>query len=1724
MTYERNRQLLAIVFACVVTFSVTAPFAGAAVAGQNSIATETTIGQQRFDVGQSHSSDVSGSVEQSASLDQPWATIDPALKRSEGTVEVVVRLGRIDISMTASRETTIQSLKTQAQQAQRPVIRYASGKADGVKVLNRLWIANAVLLEVDKRKVSLKKISRIDGVERLHANFELSLPKSVKSDGDTGNFSAFSTKQADADADGYDTTYGLEQINATEVWREYDTMGQGVKVAVLDTGVDIDHPDIELFTTNKSNETYPGGWAEFDSNGNRVPGSVPHDSGTHGTHTSGTVSGGDASGEYIGVAPKVSLMHGLVIPGGSGTFTQVAAGMQWAVSNGADVVSMSLGAPGYYAAMIEPAQNIKAAGAILVAAAGNSYEGTSGSPGNVYSAVAAGASNETLGIASFSSGEVVDTSADWGSVAPEYWPDSYVVPDVAAPGVAVKSSVPGGGYTTYSGTSMATPHIAGAIALMLSASDGDLSNAQIKSALYETAFKPEECSPNCDPRNGNDTRYGAGIIDVYNATTQVAAAVPEYELGDVNENGDVNVQDVRLMQQYLYGEEPETFNENLADMNRDGEITYTDLRLLQRKVQGTLDEGVIQVSNLTAPAEVDGTQTFNVTVDLKNPGDEGAIHEIALYVAENRSALGTGEPVETEVVDMAPQGVNDPVDQPYKTTVTFEVAAADIGAGDYSIGVFSENDSATGEITVLGSNFEVSDLSAPPEVEQGTAFDVNVTITNTGNREDTQTVEYRFSGAVERTTNVTLGASESTTLTFENINTSGESADTYEHGVYTEDDSQTANITVLEAFLDVEITDAPSEATVGETINVSATVTNTGNATDEQVVRYDLTRGITDVAVVGSEQNHAGEIVTVLEEQLPEQYNVTLVEDQNVMESVGEYDVFVVQDLDPAEFDVQAFVEATNTPEIGVVWLDQWESDVNAIPALSAATGNPTGTSESDDGGLPVYFDITQDHPIFRGVGESGDRIPIHYAESGYAERSWFSGYDGKVIATVGAQDSSAGGPAMGVDTATSTVLAASLAREDYVHNPGFTEAADQILANSVVWASNSGSLGSSVATQDDTSETVTLAPGETATVEFTYTVPDELDFSASWVHTVMSEDDVDREPVAIDVDRGTVEGTVTNAATGDPIEGATVDVAVGTDDGNYTAVTGADGTYRIEGVPASTHNVTVSADGYTNETVSVDVPANGTVAQDFALAPMNGSISGTVTASDTSEPVANVTVAAEDNNGNVYEATTNENGTYTLDVPPGNYVVNIADTPGDYRPQQIVTVEPGKEITGVDFTIAPRDGSIVGTVTNAAGVPIEGAHVVDADGDAFNVTTNGNGQYEITGLDRGTYALRVRADGYNTTDITFVDVNANETTTQNFTLGAFFAVSNLTAPDTAEQGETITVSATITNTGTQQVTRTVFYFPPGTDFGGNMFTAQSDLFERVTLDGGESTTVTFTYQISESREPGEYRHGVSADEVESTLITIEESDNPGEANYSISNLSAPAVVEPGEQITVNATITNTGTITGTQPVEYVFNGTTANTTTVTLGPGESTTIVFTPTVSATEGTYQHGIETVDDQALADITIASEPEPAYFAVSNLSGPSETEQSGEITVNATITNTGDEQGTQAIYLFFMEASAANQYNLDEVGTREMLGNFRPQSAPQQVTLDPGESTTVTFTHQIAESTDPGEYEYAVSSLQEVVTHPLTVTAANDSQQRVTGPPGHRKHGLPTAALT
>ncbi|MFD1148744.1 S8 family serine peptidase [Saccharothrix hoggarensis] len=422
-------------------------------------------------------------------------------------VQALVMLPNAELS--GGRDEVLTTLRDHAAETQDDVV---AAIGETATVVNRFWLTNMLLVEFPADADALGSLAAVPGVEQLLPNFTLVAPDPVTTTAEV-------TPAADL-------TWGLRKIEAARVWDELGVNGSGVRIATLDTGVDITHPDLagKMATDNPADPNHPGGWMEFDGSGNLVA-SAPRDSAYHGTHVAGTIHGGATSGTAIGVAPGAEMMHGLVIPGGSGSFAQVAAGMQWAVApvdasgkpagRPADVVSMSLGGNGFHAAMIQPTRAIRALGSFPAFAIGNNC-GTSGtaSPGNVHEAVAVGATDSTDSVASFSCGAVV--RKDQWATPPADWPGSWVKPDVSAPGVDVYSASPGGGYRTLSGTSMATPHTAGAVALMLSAA-GDLPVSEVQKVLGDTAFWDDRYAG-----SPPDTRFGRGRINAYEATRFVA--------------------------------------------------------------------------------------------------------------------------------------------------------------------------------------------------------------------------------------------------------------------------------------------------------------------------------------------------------------------------------------------------------------------------------------------------------------------------------------------------------------------------------------------------------------------------------------------------------------------------------------------------------------------------------------------------------------------------------------------------------------------------------------------------------------------------------------------------------------------------------------------------------------------------------------------------------------------------------------------------------------------------------------------------------------------------------------------------------------------------------------------------------------------------------------------------------------------------------------------------
>ena len=291
--------------------------------------------------------------------------------------------------------------------------------------------------------------------------------------------------------------WSLKELGIPELWKK--TTGKGVKVAVLDTGCAILHPDLK----NQIEDS-----ADF-TNSKVGPG----DTNGHGTHCCGVIAAERNDVGVVGVAHNSKLLVGKVLNDyGVGSPESIAKGIMWAVEKKADVISMSFGAPVDDPKIRKAVKYAHSKGVILVAAAGNEGPGpqTVGYPGRYPEVISVAAVDFNRRIAKFSSrGSEVD---------------------IAAPGVDILSTYPPKNFAKLSGTSMAAPFVSGVIALKLAyerskktKTPPDLSHESILKQVKETSFEAGQA--------GFDNDYGWGLINphglVFGASSASTKLLPK---------------------------------------------------------------------------------------------------------------------------------------------------------------------------------------------------------------------------------------------------------------------------------------------------------------------------------------------------------------------------------------------------------------------------------------------------------------------------------------------------------------------------------------------------------------------------------------------------------------------------------------------------------------------------------------------------------------------------------------------------------------------------------------------------------------------------------------------------------------------------------------------------------------------------------------------------------------------------------------------------------------------------------------------------------------------------------------------------------------------------------------------------------------------------------------------------------------------------------------------
>lgn len=296
-----------------------------------------------------------------------------------------------------------------------------------------------------------------------------------------------------------DTTWGIKRLNVDKLWTQKQLTGKGVIVGHLDTGVDGTHPDLADAINS---------FAEFDHAGEQVPDAKATDSAWHGTHTAATIVARSGARGSLGVAPGAQLASAMVIEGGA-VIDRILAGLEWLAGEGCRIVSLSLGLRGYTPAFEVVITALRNLGILPVIAIGNDNANSSRSPGNYVNVLSVGAFDSADQVAGFSSSQRIRRA------------EVPLVPKIVGPGVDTLSCLPNNDYGLSSGTSMATPHIAGLAALLLEAKPSATVD-ELEDAIVRSARRTEAMAAG---RASHGVPDGLVALDILlGDTTQIAQA------------------------------------------------------------------------------------------------------------------------------------------------------------------------------------------------------------------------------------------------------------------------------------------------------------------------------------------------------------------------------------------------------------------------------------------------------------------------------------------------------------------------------------------------------------------------------------------------------------------------------------------------------------------------------------------------------------------------------------------------------------------------------------------------------------------------------------------------------------------------------------------------------------------------------------------------------------------------------------------------------------------------------------------------------------------------------------------------------------------------------------------------------------------------------------------------------------------------------------------------
>ncbi|AGB15116.1 subtilisin-like serine protease [Halovivax ruber XH-70] len=503
-----------------------------------------------------------------------------------------------------------------------------------------------------------------------------------------------------------ETPWGIDRVDA-DVLHDNGETGDGADIAILDTGIDSDHADLQAnvaggkcFADECCGQASGGiGGCDDNSNGCSEPWDDDND---HGTHCAGSADAVDNAEGVVGVSTEANLWAGKVLNGcGSGSYDNIAAGIEWAADQGFDVASLSLGG--------EASQVVKDAcqyaydnGVLLVAAAGNDGECTDcvGYPAAYEECIAVSATSEDDSLASFS------------STGPEV--------EIAAPGEGVLSTVPtessSNGLDTFSGTSMATPHVAGAGGQLMASG---YTNTEARQQLRDTA----------EDIGLADNEQGYGLLDA-------EAAVLGGDGG--GGNGAPTVDSLSASEVETDDGDAE-FDVDWSVSDADGNLDSVDLTLTDDTAGETEDTVSVSASGDTASgtdrlvATGDDGSGNDYTVELVVTDADGASSSDTATVSETEDTGGDTAPA----IDQFAVG-NSSNGGWARFEVDWAVSDAD---GDLSTVdlVMEQNGSTVDSASESASGSSASGTTRLEDKKGSGSYDITLTVTDAAGKTSTQT-------------------------------------------------------------------------------------------------------------------------------------------------------------------------------------------------------------------------------------------------------------------------------------------------------------------------------------------------------------------------------------------------------------------------------------------------------------------------------------------------------------------------------------------------------------------------------------------------------------------------------------------------------------------------------------------------------------------------------------------------------------------------------------------------------------------------------------------------------------------------------------------------------------------------------------------------------------------------------------------------------------------------